>query len=85
MFACTAATTNIGLPIRDPTQTTATTATTISNSPQELAGWKERIASIASRAQATYVITNNHYESKAGVNALELKAMISGKREVVSL
>ncbi len=46
----------------------------------ELAGWKERIESVAERAQATYVITNNHFESKAGVNALELKAMISGKR-----
>ena len=46
----------------------------------ELAGWKERIKSVAERAQATYVITNNHFESKAGVNALELKAMISGKR-----
>jgi uncharacterized protein YecE (DUF72 family) len=49
-------------------------------SQQELAGWKEKITSIAARAQATYVITNNHFESKAGVNALELKAMISGKR-----
>jgi uncharacterized protein YecE (DUF72 family) len=49
-------------------------------SAQELAGWKERIQSIAERAQATYVITNNHFESKAGVNALELKAMMSGKR-----
>ena len=47
---------------------------------RELAGWKERIVSIAERAQATYVITNNHFESKAGVNALELKAMISGQR-----
>jgi uncharacterized protein YecE (DUF72 family) len=47
---------------------------------RELAGWKERIMSIAARAQTTYVITNNHFESKAGVNALELKAMISGKR-----
>lgn len=47
---------------------------------QELATWKERIASVAERAQTTYVITNNHFESKAGVNALELKAMISGKR-----
>ncbi|MFZ0759061.1 MAG: DUF72 domain-containing protein [Candidatus Sulfotelmatobacter sp.] len=47
---------------------------------QELAGWKERIESVAQRAQTTYVITNNHYESKAGVNALELKAMITGKR-----
>ena len=47
---------------------------------RELAGWKERIESVAQRAQTTYVITNNHFESKAGVNALELKAMISGRR-----
>lgn len=47
---------------------------------RELAGWKERIINVAEKAQATYVITNNHFESKAGVNALELKAMISGKR-----
>lgn len=47
---------------------------------QELAGWKQRIEHVAERAQTTYVITNNHFESKAGVNALELKAMISGKR-----
>ncbi|MGA8837007.1 MAG: DUF72 domain-containing protein [Candidatus Sulfotelmatobacter sp.] len=47
---------------------------------RELAAWKERIQSVARRAQKTYVITNNHFESKAGVNALELKAMISGKR-----
>jgi uncharacterized protein YecE (DUF72 family) len=47
---------------------------------RELASWKERIASVAGRAQTTYVITNNHFESKAGVNALELKAMVSGKR-----
>jgi uncharacterized protein YecE (DUF72 family) len=46
----------------------------------ELEGWKERIANVAERAQSTYVITNNHFESKAGVNALELKAMITGKR-----
>jgi len=49
-------------------------------SQQELAGWKEKITSIAARAQATYVITNNHFESKAGVNALELKSMIIGQR-----
>jgi uncharacterized protein YecE (DUF72 family) len=46
----------------------------------ELAAWKERVKSVSERAQTTYVITNNHFESKAGVNALELKAMISGKR-----
>jgi uncharacterized protein YecE (DUF72 family) len=47
---------------------------------RELAGWKERIENVAARAVTTYVITNNHFESKAGVNALELKAMVSGKR-----
>jgi uncharacterized protein YecE (DUF72 family) len=47
---------------------------------KELEGWKERIENVAHRAQTTYVITNNHFESKAGVNALELKAMITGTR-----
>jgi len=47
---------------------------------RELAGWKERIENVAAKAETTYVITNNHFESKAGVNALELKAMVSGKR-----
>jgi len=28
----------------------------------------------------TYVITNNHFESKAGVNAIELKSMLAGKK-----
>jgi uncharacterized protein YecE (DUF72 family) len=46
----------------------------------ELEGWKERIEKVAEKAQTTYVITNNHFESKAGVNALELKAMIGGRR-----
>jgi uncharacterized protein YecE (DUF72 family) len=47
---------------------------------RELEDWKERIESVAHKAQITYVITNNHFESKAGVNAIELKSMISGKR-----
>ena len=47
---------------------------------RELEGWKERIENVAEKAQTTYVITNNHFESKAGVNALELKAMVTGKR-----
>jgi len=46
----------------------------------ELDDWKGRIQSVAARAQTTYVITNNHFESKAGVNALELKAMITDRR-----
>ena len=48
--------------------------------PSELEDWKERIESVAKRAHTTFVITNNDFESKAGVNALELKAMITGKR-----
>ncbi len=47
---------------------------------KELEDWKERIQNVAERAQTTYVITNNHFESKAGVNALELKAMVTGTR-----
>ena len=47
---------------------------------KELEGWKNRIENVAEKALTTYVITNNHFESKAGVNALELKAMVSGKR-----
>ena len=47
---------------------------------RELEDWKERIENVAQRAQTTYVITNNHFESKAGVNALELKSMLTGKR-----
>ena len=47
---------------------------------RELEGWKARIENVAEKAQTTYVITNNHFESKAGVNALELKAMVTGKR-----
>jgi uncharacterized protein YecE (DUF72 family) len=47
---------------------------------KELEDWKGRIENVADRAQTTYVITNNHFESKAGVNALELKAMVTGKR-----
>jgi uncharacterized protein YecE (DUF72 family) len=46
----------------------------------ELEHWKDRINIVAEKAQTTYVITNNHFESKAGVNALELKAMLTGKR-----
>src|ERR1700729_820682 len=45
-------------------------------SEKELGEWKQKIENVAEKAQTTYVITNNHFEGKAGVNALELKAMI---------
>ena len=46
----------------------------------ELAGWKEKIERIAKKAGVTYVVTNNHFEAKAGVNALQLKHMLTGQR-----
>jgi uncharacterized protein YecE (DUF72 family) len=46
----------------------------------ELENWKDRIESVSEKASSTFVIGNNHYEAKAGVNALELKSMLSGKR-----
>jgi uncharacterized protein YecE (DUF72 family) len=46
----------------------------------ELTGWKGKIERIAKKADVTYVVTNNHFEGKAGVNALQLKHMLTGQR-----
>ena len=46
----------------------------------ELAGWKDKIERMAHQAEVTYVVTNNHFEAKAGVNALQLKHMLTGER-----
>jgi uncharacterized protein YecE (DUF72 family) len=46
----------------------------------ELTGWKDRIEEIAQKAKVTFVVTNNHFEAKAGVNALQLKHMLTGRR-----
>jgi uncharacterized protein YecE (DUF72 family) len=46
----------------------------------ELSGWKDKIERIAEKADVTYVITNNHFEAKAGVNGLQLKHMLTGQR-----
>jgi uncharacterized protein YecE (DUF72 family) len=46
----------------------------------ELAGWKGKIERMAQKAEVTYVVTNNHFEAKAGVNALQLKNMLTGRR-----
>jgi len=48
----------------------------------ELAGWKERIQTIADQTKITYVVANNHFEAKAGANALQLKYMLTGRRLV---
>jgi uncharacterized protein YecE (DUF72 family) len=46
----------------------------------ELTGWKDKIERVAGKAEVTYVVTNNHFEGKAGVNALQMKYMLEGKR-----
>jgi uncharacterized protein YecE (DUF72 family) len=46
----------------------------------ELAVWKNKIERIAQTAEVVYVAANNHPEARAGVNALQLKHMLTGKR-----
>jgi len=41
-------------------------------STEELAPWAARIEKVAQRSREVFVITNNHYEGKGAVNALEL-------------
>ena len=48
--------------------------------PTELQKWREKIEVIASKAETTYVIANNHFQAKAAVNALELKHLLGGKK-----
>ena len=48
----------------------------------ELGAWQERIENISQKAKLTFVVANNHFEAKSGVNALQLKHMLSGRRVV---
>ena len=50
---------------------------------QELADWSERIAKVRERAKTTFVITNNHFEGKAVVNALQLLALLNNQKVTV--
>jgi len=47
---------------------------------EELNPWVSRIRTIREQAQDTYVITNNHYQGKAVVNALELLSILKGTK-----
>jgi uncharacterized protein YecE (DUF72 family) len=47
----------------------------------ELLGWKDKIERIAHKAEVTYVVANNHFEAKAGANALQLRHMLTGQRQ----
>lgn len=46
----------------------------------ELEPWAARIRKVASRAGTTFVITNNHFQGKAVVNALQLISLLSGSK-----
>jgi uncharacterized protein YecE (DUF72 family) len=48
--------------------------------PAELEPWAERVKKIAAHARTTFVITNNHYQGKAIVNALQLIHLLTGSK-----
>jgi len=49
-------------------------------SAEELDPWVARIRSINAHARDTFVITNNHYQGKAVVNALQLISILKGRK-----
>jgi uncharacterized protein YecE (DUF72 family) len=49
---------------------------------KELQGWKQRITTIAAKAEKTFVVANNHFRGQAAVNALQLKSLLSGGDKV---
>ena len=49
-------------------------------SPEELDPWAKRIRKVSESAKTTFVITNNHFQGKAVVNALELISMLTGAK-----
>jgi len=52
-------------------------------SEEELGPWAERIRHTSEHAEKTFVITNNHFEGKGVVNALELIHLLSGAKVAV--
>jgi uncharacterized protein YecE (DUF72 family) len=49
-------------------------------STDELAPWADRIQKVATSAKTTFVITNNHYQGKGVVNALQLISILKGSK-----
>ena len=45
----------------------------------ELEPWVDRIKTVASKAQVTYAVSNNHHVGKAIVNALEIASILRGE------
>lgn len=49
-------------------------------SEKELEPWAGRIRSISGHAETTFVVTNNHFQGKGVVNALQLISLLSGEK-----
>jgi uncharacterized protein YecE (DUF72 family) len=49
-------------------------------SEKELDPWVERIRRVAENTQMTFVVTNNHYQGKSIVNALQLVHLLAGNK-----
>jgi hypothetical protein len=47
---------------------------------EELVPWSARVESVAEQTRDTFVVTNNHYQGKGVVNALQLIALLRGKK-----
>ncbi len=47
---------------------------------EELDPWVARIRKVQHQARKTFVVTNNHYQGKAVVNALQLISILKGKK-----
>jgi uncharacterized protein YecE (DUF72 family) len=49
-------------------------------SEKELEPWVERVRRVSEQSESTFVVTNNHYEGKGIVNALQLIHALTGKK-----
>jgi uncharacterized protein YecE (DUF72 family) len=49
-------------------------------SPEELQPWVTRIQEVQKHTRDTYVVTNNHYQGKGVVNALQLLSILKGTK-----
>ena len=47
---------------------------------EELAPWATRVRKVTERTSQTFVITNNHFQGKAVVNALQLISILKGSK-----
>ena len=47
---------------------------------EELKPWAKRVERVAERSNEVFVITNNHYEGKAAVSALQLINLLKGEK-----